>query len=200
MIPEIIPDAKITLRINYDKKTLYGIEDIIPLITNKAKQHIIVDFQKVWQINCDEKDFIQLEKIKKLFIENNLDSGFWAYQPGVFNRCYSDKFHQYAINYDGNVFKCTAQDYGKDKIIGKLNSNGIISWNMEILSELFAHATFENKRCLNCKSLPLCMGPCITKNFEARRNNREIPCVFDNAEFALDSFIIEQARKRGLIK
>lgn len=199
-LPQIIPDAKITLRINYDRKTLYGIEDIIPLIADDAKKHITVDFQKVWQIVCEENDYEQLKRIKKIFIDNGLNSGFWAYQPGIFNRCYSDKFHHYAINYDGKVFKCTAQDYGKDKVIGVIQENGLISWNMERLSKLFAHSTFDNEKCLKCKSLPICMGPCITKNYEARKYDRPIPCVFENAEFALDSYIIEQAHKRGLIK
>lgn len=199
MLPEIIPNVNITLRVNYDKKTLYGIEDILTLISEKAKKHIIVDFQRVWQVSCDRHDYAQLEKVKKTFIEKGLNSGFWAYRPGSFNRCYSDRFHQYAINYDGNVFKCTAQDYGKDKIIGKILPNGMISWNMKLLSELFAHSTFDNKRCLKCKSLPICMGPCITKNYEARKKGEEIPCVFQNAEFALESYVIEQARKRNLI-
>lgn len=199
MLPEIIPNVKITLRINYDRKTLYGIEDIIPLITENAKKHIEVDFQRVWQITCDTKDYAQLEKVKQVFAENGLNSGFWAYNPGVFNRCYSDRFHQYAINYDGNVFKCTAQDYGKDKVIGKLQSDGQILWNMPLLSKLFAYSTFENERCLHCKSLPICMGPCITKNFDARKNETEIPCMFQNVEFSLDSYIIEQAKRRKLV-
>lgn len=200
IISDIVPNARITLRINYDKKTLYGIEDIIPLITENAKKHITVDFQRVWQISCDTKDLAQLEYVKKIFNKRGLTSGFWAYQPGIFNRCYSDRFHHYAINYDGNVFKCTAQDYGEDKIIGKLHSNGMISWNMKLLSNLFAHSTFENDRCLQCKALPICMGPCITKNYEARKSHEPIPCVFENAEFALESFVLEQAEKRGLIR
>ncbi len=62
-IPLFIPNAKIIMRINYDKKTLYGIDEIIPLISEQAKKHIHVDFQKVWQINCDEKDKLQLKKL-----------------------------------------------------------------------------------------------------------------------------------------
>lgn len=200
MLAEIIPNVKITLRINYDKQTLYGIEDIIPLISDNAKKHILVDFQRVWQVVCDKRDFAQLGKVKKIFIENGLNSDFWAYQPGYFNRCYSDRFHHYAINYDGNVFKCTAQDYGKDKIIGNLLPDGSILWNMELLGDLFAHSTFDNDRCLQCKSLPICMGPCIIKNYEARKNGHPIPCVFDNAEYSLEEFVLEEAWKRGLIK
>ena len=43
------------------------------------------------------------------------------------------------------------------------------------------------------------MGPCIIKNYEARKNGTQIPCIFENAEYALESFIIEQAAKRGLL-
>ena len=200
LLTKRIKNCHITLRINYDKKTLYGITDIIPLFAETSKQYISVDFQRVWQVKCDQCDYEQLEKVKREFNQSGLFSGFWAYQPGVFNRCYSDRFHHYAINYDGKVYKCTAQDYGEDKVIGLLNSNGEISWNIKLLSALFSHSTFDNERCLSCKSLPLCMGPCITKNYEARKNGKSIPCVFENAEYALESFIIEQAQKRGLIK
>ena len=198
-LTERIPNCHITLRINYDRKTLWGITDIIPLFSEMAKQHISVDFQRVWQINCDKRDYEQLETVKHIFNQNGLESGFWAYQPGSFNRCYSDRFHHYAINYDGKVVKCTAQDYGEDKIIGVLNLNGEITWNNRLLSQLFSHSTFDNERCLSCKSLPICMGPCIIKNYEARKNGTQIPCIFENAEYALESFIIEQAAKRGLL-
>ena len=199
LLAEIIPNVNITLRINYDKKTLYGIEDIIPLISQNAKKYIHVDFQKVWQICCDEKDMEQLKKVKETFRENGLKSGYWAYTPKQFNRCYSDRLHQYAINYDGRIFKCTAQDYGDDKVIGTLNQNGSIIWKDKLLSELFAHSTFDNDRCLKCKSLPICMGPCIIRNYEARKQSLPIPCVFENAQFSLDSYIIEKAKIRKLI-
>ena len=200
LLPKIIPNVHITLRINYDKKTLFGITDVIPLISENTKKHIRVDFQKVWQINCTEKEIQQLAKVKKIFYENGLDSGYWAYKPHHYTRCYADKLHQYAINYDGRVFKCTAQDYGDDKVIGRLNDDGTIKWNNYLLSELFAHSTFDNERCLNCKALPICMGPCIIRNFEARKSGRPIPCVFDNVQYSLQSFIIENAQKRHLIK
>lgn len=198
-LADIVPNVNITLRINYDKKTLYGIEDIIPLISENAKKHIHVDFQKVWQIECDEKDKERLKNVKELFRENGLKSGYWAYSPKKFYRCYSDRLHHYAINYDGRIFKCTAQDYADDKVIGMLNQDGSITWKDKLLSELFAHSTFDNERCLKCKCLPICMGPCIIKNYEARKQNQPIPCVFENTQYSLDSYIIEKAKIRKLI-
>lgn len=199
-IADIIQHVNITLRVNYDKKTLYGIEDIIPLISEKAKRCIHVDFQKVWQVVCDEKDIKQLEIVKRSFSENGLYSGYWAYTPKRFNRCYADKIHQYAINYDGRIFKCTAQNYGDDKVIGILQEDGTIIWKDKLLSELFAHSTFDNERCRKCKFLPICMGPCIIKNYEARKNMQPIPCVFDYTQFSFESYVIEKARQRNIIQ
>ena len=60
-------------------------------------------------------------------------------------------------------------------------------------------STFENEQCLSCKKLPLCMGPCITNNYEARKNNTKIPCNFEHAQYSFDSYVIEEAQKRNII-
>lgn len=199
-IAESILNVRITMRINYDKQTLKHIQDIIQDISETAKQYIQVDFQKVWQIKANDRDVQLLKEIKDIFRLNGLNSDFWAYTPKVFHRCYSDKYHHYAINYNGKIFKCTAQDYGDDKVIGELLSNGEILWNDTLLSKLFSHSTFENERCLNCKRLPICMGPCIIRNFESRINNTPLPCIADYVQYSLSSYIIEEAKKREIIK
>jgi len=197
-LPKFIPNVRITMRINYDKKSLYGIEELLPLIHEDVKKNIFVDFQRVWQVKCNDEDRKRLSVVKKIFTENGLNSGYWAYHPCKFYRCYSDKRHHYAINYTGDVFKCTAQDYGKDKSIGKLLSNGNIEWKYARLARLFATDSFENERCLKCKFLPLCMGPCIIRNFEARSQGLIAPCIFKNAEYPLKDYIRDQAENRGL--
>jgi uncharacterized protein len=199
-LPIYIPNIHITLRINYDRKTLFGISDIVPMLSKQAKQHITVDFQKVWQVKCTEAICKQLSLIKKSFYENGLDSEYWAYRPHMFHRCYSDKLRQYAINYDGRIFKCTAQDYGDDKSIGKLNADGTLSLKEQLISKLFSTEAFENDRCLNCNKLPICMGPCIIRNFEFRKQGAAIPCIMENSQFPFESFVKELAWKRGIIK
>ena len=199
MVADIIPNVNIILRINYDRQTLNHIRDIVQDIMEKSKCHIQVDFQEVWQVSCSEKELKLLEEVKEEFRLNGLISDFWAYRPQKFYRCYADKLHQYAINYNGKVFKCTARDYGDDKVIGTLSSNGKIVWNDGLISLFFSKSTFDNERCLHCKQLPICMGPCIQKNYESRINNTPLPCVADNSQFSLTSYVVEDAKKRGLI-
>lgn len=198
-IAQIIPNAHIVLRINHDKQTLKHIRDIIKDISEESKTHIEVDFQRVWQVPFTEKDIALLKDTKEFFLQNGLKSNFWAYRPQIFIRCYADRLHHYAINYDGRVFKCTARDYGDDKVIGNLLPNGRIEWNDKLLSVFFAKSTFENERCIECCMLPVCMGPCIQKNYDSLINNTPLPCVIENAEYTLNSYIIEQAKKRNLI-
>ena len=200
LLTEMIPNVYITLRINYDKQTLKNIRDILPDFTEQSKSRITVDFQRVWQVPCTDKERELLKESKEYFAQSGFRSGFWAYRPKQFKRCYADNYHYYAINYNGKVFKCTARDYDDDKVIGELLESGVISWNDAILSKLFEKATFENEMCENCKMLPLCMGPCIQKCYEARLKNTQLTCMYQNVEYALSDHIIETARKRNLIQ
>jgi uncharacterized protein len=158
-----------------------------------------VDFQKVWQVPFTDDLRTLLKETKDEFRSQGLKSDFWAYRPQLFFRCYADRFHHYAINYDGRIFKCTARDYGDDKVIGNLMSGGRVEWNQELLGAYFSKATFENKRCLECNKLPLCIGPCIQKNYDSRGDDSMLSCNFEHAEYAFDSYIVEQAKKRNLI-
>lgn len=196
---EKIPSACVILRINFDKKTLSDIQSIVQDIKSQVRKQIVVDFQKVWQVRWNKKDDVKLKTVKHFFAENGLHSNYWAYSPQRFIKCYADRRGHYVVNYNGEIFKCTARDYGKDKIIGTLNEDGTVTWNEQLLSGLLDKAPYENEKCLGCNILPLCMGPCTTNSAEARLANRNPPCMLDHVQYSLDDFVIEEAYKRNLI-
>lgn len=199
LLSEVIPDVSICLRVNYDKQTLKNMKDIINDFTEKSIKCITVDFQRVWQISCTEEMRKLLEKAKVEFEKAGFRSRFWAYRPFRYKCCYADSINHYVVNYDGRIFKCTARDYGEELTLGHLLKSGEIDWNDGILSKMFVKATFENERCENCRVLPLCMGPCIQKNYDALINCKQLTCVYDNVEYSLSSFVIEMAKQRNLI-
>jgi uncharacterized protein len=200
LIADIIPNVSIALRINYDKQTLKNIKDILSDLSEKSKRCITVDFQRIWQVPCTDKERQLLQAAKEEFQAAGFRSNFWAYKPLNFHRCYADKYRYYAINYNGKVFKCTARDYGDDMVIGNLQLSGKIAWKDGILSKLFEKATFENDMCENCNMLPLCMGPCIQTNYEARKHNKPLECLYKNVEYSLSAYVIEMAKRKNLIK
>lgn len=197
---ENIENINLTLRINYDKKTLRRITEVIPKIKKQYRDKIKVTFQKVFQIKTTGKENQQLLDAKEEFEKAGFTVSYWAYRPKSFFTCYSDKYSHAAINYDGNVFKCTARDYGNGNKVGELGEDGMIKWDEKKLAKMFSNASFENEVCLNCNMLPLCFGPCIQKIYEVKEGKTKFKCLLEDAELSLDTFIISKAIERELIK
>lgn len=199
LITEILPDATVMLRINYDKQTLKDVTEIIGDLSETNKKNIVVDFERVWQVQLTEKEHQLLAGAKESFKAASLYAGSWAYRPRSFQRCYADTMTHYVINYNGKIFKCTARDYGDDMLLGTLQPSGKVEWNDELISHYFEKATFENEMCEACKILPLCMGPCIQKVYESKKKKTRLECILQNPEYDMSAYIIDTAKTRNLI-
>lgn len=155
------PAIKIFLRINYTHKTLS--EKIVPQVNNfiseANRSRVNITPKKVWQEAVDKNFSNVLQKI----LDDFEHSGYSVSRKNLttnFLPCYVNQENYNAINYNGNVVKCTAcDDIHKEHTKGKLSDDGQIIWedNFDIQCQ---YPTFENERCLNCKRLPLCMGLC----------------------------------------
>ena len=111
--------------------------------------------------------------------------------PGGFTlgqkiRCYADRYYHSVINYNGKVYKCTLR---MEKENGILHDNGMIKWDNRILTQLYSKATFDNNKCLGCKYLPLCLGPCS-------QNRTSFTCYYDLSEISIQDFIIESHKRQ----
>ena len=196
---ERVEGINIILRINYDSQTLKTIIPVIDDIKPDNRNKICVDFQRVWQVkvNVDETgNNTLLWKAKKEFENAGFRTSYFAFFSKGFKCCYADSLYHRAINYDGKIFKCTARDYADDLSIGSLNDDGSIYFNEEIMSKMFSDATFKNDKCLNCKKLPLCYGPCIQKYYENKIGERPFQCLHDNSEISFEEYIKDKGRKK----
>lgn len=204
-IAEKIEESHITMRINYDKATLKNITDVINDIKPENRKNIVIDFQRVWQINLtkDEKGNNNLLiKAKQKFDNAGFRTNYFTYNGrNNFKCCYSDSFFHRAVNYDGKIFKCTARDYDDELSIGVFNNNGSVNFKQEIISKMFATSTFDNEKCLNCNILPMCFGPCVQKYYEQKIGISEFNCLHEFAEISLYSYIKDRAKKQiNLVK
>ena len=169
LLLENLDNVNITLRINYTKKNLPSIGEIIDYIPPVFRKRVTVAFQQVWQtkVNGD----IDSWNYRKKFECNDFRSiGVF---PGVHCKCYADLFNQCVIlpNYD--VFKCTARDFKKHPADGFLSSTGRIHWNSTFHKRL-SKTTIERKICLECDVLPVCWGPCSQKLIEAANGKESV--------------------------
>lgn len=156
MIQEIIGNAIIFLRINFDKNTLLGFDDILADIDFLDRKRSKVILKRVWQVKKEtiEKDLIT-EAINKLFNTNHMVD---YYTQGKL--CFAERINQLVVNYDGNVFKCTTINrFDEEHSFGKLNTKtGEIEWNLSKLAKLTNEMT--PAKCHECRIFPICYGQC----------------------------------------
>jgi uncharacterized protein len=197
LLCDTIPEIKIVLRLNYDNRTLVksNMEAVFFQIPEHHRSKINLSFQRVWQTIDRRSRDEENPQLKELY-EMAVGLG---YSPLISNalhvgeriRCYGDRFYHTVINYNGKVYKCTARTA---KEAGILHDTGYIEWNPEVLSRLFAKATFENEKCLECKYLPICLGNCIHRLNDDR-------CILDYDDMSADFFIREfHHRKMDFIR
>lgn len=60
----------------------------------------------------------------------------------------------------------------------------------EALINHFSNSTFENKMCIRCKLLPICMGPCIQKVIENKNDDIRKVCYLNFNEINVKDYII----------
>lgn len=185
--------AHVLLRINYTDQTIENMDDILSYIPQQIKQQVSIGFHRVWQTvsehHSSEKKEILVERIN-----DAVSKGFACSYPESFSpqfiSCYADRFWHSEINYDGSVYKCT-MDYSQ-KPHGRLLEDGAIEWDRPVVSNLYGQASFDNEMCMNCKLLPICLGPCSRKFSE--NNNcpsclREL-CNMRNSEIGVKNIIL----------
>lgn len=151
---------RVNLRINYSIETICGLEDILmdfKDLSEREKNLLNFDFQKVWQEEASLKEEIRSIAIEFDRLGYQVSGLYGGFAP-VLSSCYADKRYQATINYNGEVFKCTARDFTNNTGEGVLNADGTITWNEKYERRL--HAKFNNAPCKECKILPICGGGC----------------------------------------
>lgn len=194
-----ISNSTVCVRINYDEVTFKnGLVDILDDFLPQIRPHLIIDLHRVWQtfskLKTKERydNRINNEELDD-FVTKAKDKGYIIRCGGNINaitlyNCYACRMNYACINFDGKIYKCTARSFSDEDCVGKLNDDGYIEWNETRLSRLYGFSPLENKKCMDCKYLPLCMGPCPQHYME---DNHEINCILNNLERNFENRIID---------
>lgn len=187
---------EISARCNYTYDNILTfsdvLEDFMALGLNNYKEVFSVKFEHVWQ------DGKNLSKSKPLMqkIRNNFEAaGFDVGSDDVHfhHVCYADSPRHAVINYNGDVFKCTARDFATESREGRLNNEGRIEWNEKFFQRMAIK--YSNEACRNCVILPICNGSCTQNKIEAGLKNI---CFLSMTEDAKQDYL--KARVNEIIK
>lgn len=153
-----MPDAHISVRTNYANKTLENIHEMIDEIDPTPK--ISFFMQRIWQ-NKENPEEVEkvLDMIKKKINDrgNVYEDRYYSYGKG--HHCYADSYNQVVVNYDGQLYKCTARNFDKKTSVGFLDSEGHAQWNHRFYDR-FQRIPFDNEKCRACPIVPVCLGAC----------------------------------------
>jgi len=190
-----LQNVSITLRLNYTQDNIDSFLDLaedLSATCGKHKKSINVDLQQVWQ-DAASSELLddKIERVRKAFSDNGFSvSG----EKRVYKyRCYADRNNHVVVNYDGNLFHCTARDFTPDKAEGVLTPEGDIIKNDK--AALRTSLKWGNEACSTCKAYPICHGGCSQHKLETANI---YGCIESYDQQQVDNLI--EKRIRFLIK
>lgn len=182
-------DLQVIVRINCTDETLKGIDSIMNSfagLPKNVKRNISFTFHRIWQVES------KLDVDVSYYINkyNGLDFNVTGVSIDSFrDSCYADKKNQAIINYNGEVFKCSARDFKTSNKDGVITNKGEILWNEKFDERM--NIKLKNIPCQTCSILPLCGGGCSQIALE---NKDQDYCMYDYDErkkkkLVLDAFL-----------
>ncbi|MEL6631484.1 MAG: radical SAM protein [Bacteroidota bacterium] len=181
-----------SVRINYTKETLEKIEELITEfsdLTEEDRSYISFSFHNVWQDGDPNRE--KLEQVVTNFRRHDFNTNsLYSTFNTVRDSCYADQKNHVTINYDGEVFKCTARDFNKDDREGVMHDDGKIVWNEKFEQRM--DSKFKNNPCFSCRIQPICNGGCSQQALE---HVGEDYCVVDGDEREKDNIILSQFKQ-----
>lgn len=180
------------LRINYTMENATSIKEILTDlndIPNKDRNYLEIDFQKVWQDDRirAQNEYLLDESLTAFKKEFPYVSDRYNNVNGLKSPCYADFINESIINYNGDVFKCTARDFKSFNRCGQLSENGEIIWDDIFYMKKLQKVRFEKKICRQCRIFPLCGGGCSQRAIESFEKEE---CIRLHNELEKDKIIL----------
>jgi len=160
----------VDLRINYTKENIKSVRSILDDLNDIDGDKLnlfAVDFQKVWQEDGIERNDETLDSTVAAFRERfPRVYNHFSHADSFRNPCYADMKNECVVNYNGNVYKCTARDFTYDNRLGELNEDGIVVWDDPDFVENRVCRKLRKKVCNECRIFPICGGGCVQNALE----------------------------------
>ena len=185
----------VVTRINYTQKNVESISEIINDFKKQTitkPEYLRFDLQKVWQDKPSEDEKLRIDESIKSYRNDLRNMGLNVANNKLVNyiraSCYADKTNEVLINYNGDVFACTARDFTKENRKGRLLENGKVEWT----NSLFPNRNIlklTKDICTKCRIAPLCGGGCHQKTIEGLNHDF---CNVGFTDKEIDDMILER--------
>lgn len=154
----------VTLRLNCTKSNIDSLEKIASSfddLPENQRENLTVDIQIIWQEENKRELLNNTDSIVSTFNEKGISASKMDFR----GFCYADKRNGCLVNYNGDIYKCTARDFSQTPRDGFINEDGILIWENNSLNKRM-ESKFQNQPCKDCRIFPLCHGGCSTNSLE----------------------------------
>lgn len=172
----------IGVRINFGAKTLDNLSMVVDDLKDCNKKKISIQLHRIWQVNEEQIDERKVFQFIRYAQSQHICANYLLLSYNDCS-CYADLENEALINYDGNVFKCTARDFTPDNADGYLLADGTIQWNIEKMNK--RKCITLQKMCLDCDLLPSCYKPCTQKLLEQGTVGCQIKAPFTKEDYIM---------------
>jgi uncharacterized protein len=172
------------LRINYSNANIQELFEVLEDIPTHLRTRLTISLHRIWQTQ-DEEEQVGVAEIYVRLKNQGFNLDAHRLLLGKREVCYADRDTQLLINYDGNVFKCTARDFVPENRLGYLDKNGNLVFEGERWVQRKKQNVWNNPRCANCNLVPICLGACSQLQFE----NKNVPCILNDKNAEVEVFM-----------
>lgn len=151
-------ECSVTLRFNcthLNVESLNNVAEALKSLDVESKRRLSIDCQIVWQ----ESNKDELQTKMHSLVSHFTHYGFQISKMDYRSFCYADKRSECVVNYNGDLYKCTANDFHNTQRDGYLSVTGEVVWENDS-QERRMNSKLKNKKCHTCRILPLCHGGC----------------------------------------
>lgn len=167
-----------TIRCNYTLSNLDSFNELIDEFKEYWQYpNVRFSFHKVWQEPDSPELHAKRNELKRRIADMNIRSNIESYYGDSLSPCYSDFDKNFVINYNGDVYKCTARDFKPENRLGYLSATG------EILFDEKGKRRNKHKltdECYQCRLLPICTI-CFQQRYESHDRKCPTPAARENA-------------------
>ncbi|MDE5653076.1 MAG: radical SAM protein [Muribaculaceae bacterium] len=178
----------VTIRCNYSKKSILSFVSVVEQFKEYHNlENLRFLFQKIWQEENDE-ELLDLRKRITQVIDSkfSINSNLHKLLGNSITKCYADYAHNFVINYDGHVYKCTARDFNANKSIGKITSSGLVLYTLDKKTNSLPNIPY-GKKCTECRIMPICPSCAqsrIEHEYDSCPNSIDEPAMIKNIRAA----------------
>lgn len=198
---ELDLDIVLNVRVSIDKNNIDKFDEVLDFFSSRYPNSKKINITPAFIIESTKHNCIEScisNKIEKFNFYKNLSqkmkNNSFVYPANNVNECAIRNQHSWVIDSLGDVYKCWETIANLEYKVGEIKEDGLIITNEKILNRyLYGSDPFEDSKCKNCFSFPICTGGCPHKRIENEFNN-QLNDFCSNFNEDIESYLILTAQ------